>query len=165
MDSHVNSQSNGKVRFDEPVISNIHGRHSIATSHVPLLPPIASASNIPKQAFQMKNPVPGVDISAYFEHCRNVNEQQRSAYEAERKAWEIERTALRTKIADLEFRLNKANSGRRRLSNDSSYASASSSSYKSDFHVPVLTGVNGSRQHLIFNSSLDNIIHHLTHIT
>lgn len=100
---------------------------------------------MPKQAFRITNPTPSVDITAYFEQCRNVNEQLRSTHEQERKAWEIERTSLRTRIADLEFNLNKATGGRRRLSNDVSLPNARS--FKSDFHVPSYTGSNGVRHH------------------
>lgn len=144
------------VHFDEPVVNGAHGRHSIATSHVPLLPPVTSASQIPKQAFRMTNPTPSVDITAYFEQCRNVNEQLRSTHEQERKAWEIERTALKTRIADLEFKLNKATGGQRRLSNDSS--SLTARSFKSDFHVPGYAGKNGIRHHSsISNAPLENL--------
>lgn len=159
MDNHFGSNTHQKVRFHEPMSNsngNMHGRHSIATSNVPLLPPIASASHLPKQSFQMTNPTPGVDISAYFEHCRNVNEQQRQAYEQERKAWEIERMALKTKIADLEFKLNKASGGRRRMSNDSPFASGSS--LKTDFHIPFTAPHhNGIRHHTISNAPLEHL--------
>lgn len=140
------SEANGKtVHFGEPPATNAHGRHSIATSNVPLLPPVPSASHIPKQAFRITNPTPSVDITAYFEQCRNVNEQLRSTHEQERKAWEIERTALRTRIADLEFKLNKATGGKRRLSNDTTPFNTRSS--RSDFQLPAFSGMNGSRPH------------------
>lgn len=152
MDTAFGSNLYQKVRFEEPTnASNIHGRHSIATSHVPLLPPVPSASHLPKQSFQIMNPTPGVNISAYFEHCRNVNEQQRQAYEQERQAWAIERTALKTKIADLEFRLNKASGGRRRMSNDSPYGSGNS--FKSDFHLPVIMGHHNGIKHQKFSNA------------
>lgn len=139
-----------EVRFEEPVANtSIHGRHSIATSNVPLLPAIASASHIPKQSFRITNPSANVDISAYFEHCREVNEQLRHAHEQERKAWEIERMSLKTRIADLEFKLNKANGGRRRLSNDSPFGSGIS--FRSDFMVPPVTGANGTRHNTVAN--------------
>src|SRR5689334_18094192 len=72
MDYYGNGESAVKeVRFEEPATnSTTHGRHSIATSNVPLLPPIASASHLPKQSFRITNPTPGVDITAYFEQCR-----------------------------------------------------------------------------------------------
>lgn len=157
MDNQFGSNLYQKVRFEEPVSNNnVHGRHSIATSNVPLLPPVSSASHLPKQSFQMMNPTPGVDISAYFEHCRNVNEQQRQAYEQERQAWAIERTALKTKIADLEFRLNKANGGRRRMSNDSPYGSGNS--FKTDFHIPATIGHhNGIRHQTFSNAPLEHL--------
>lgn len=140
------SLANGRmVHFEEQGSNSVHGRHSIATSNVPLLPPVQSASHIPKQAFRITNPTPSVDITAYFEQCRNVNEQLRSTHEQERKAWEIERTALRTRIADLEFNLNKATGGRRRLSNESS--SFTARSVKTDFHVPTFSRTNGVRHH------------------
>lgn len=151
------SESNGRmVHFEEPSMNNVHGRHSIATSHVPLLPPVPSASQVPKQSFRITNPTPSVDITAYFEQCRNVNEQLRSTHEQERKAWEIERTALRTRIADLEFMLNKATGGKRRLSNESS--TFTTRSFKSDFHVPSFAGANGVRHHnTISNVPLEHL--------
>ena len=155
--SSIDSYGEGtgkEVHFEEPV-ANVHSRHSIATSHVSLLPAVSSASHVPKQAFRIMNPTPGVDITAYFEHCRDVNEQLRHAQEEERKAWQIERMALKTRIADLEFRLNKVNGGRRRMSNDTSYASITS--FKSDYHVPPITGANGTRHHSIVNAPLDHL--------
>ncbi|KAK5077592.1 hypothetical protein LTR70_009612 [Exophiala xenobiotica] len=154
--------SNGKeVRFEEPTASSsMHGRHSIATSHVPLLPPVSSSSPIPRQAFRITNPTPEVDLTAYFVQCRSLNEQLRKTHEEERKTWEIERTALHTRIADLEFRLNKANGGRRRrLSNDHTGARPS----KPDFHVPFTSGaMNGVRHHgnTISTDPIEHLKHH-----
>lgn len=158
MDSYGDGPTK-EVRFDDPVANtSIHGRHSIATSNVPLLPAIASASHIPKQAFRITNPTPNVDISAYFEHCREVNEQLRHAHEQERKAWTIERMSLKTRIADLEFKLNKADGGRRRLSNDSPFGSGIS--FRSDFVLPPVTGANGTRHNTF--SNIHNL--HLDHV-
>lgn len=160
---HYHGESNGKeIRFQDPTSSSsMQSRHSIATSHVPLLAPVSSASQIPKQAFRMTNPTQEVDMSAYFEQCRNVNEQLRKTHEQERKAWEIERAALRTRIADLEFRLNKAGGGsRRRLSNESSHTSGRS--FRPDFQVPFITGaMNGNRSHghTISNAPLEHLKH------
>ncbi|KAK5104398.1 hypothetical protein LTS08_002286 [Lithohypha guttulata] len=153
---HSCREGQGKeVRFgDSEIPSSVHGRHSIATSNVPLLPAVSSASHVPKQSFRITNPTPGVDISAYFEHCRDVNEQLRHAHTQERKAWEIERISLKTRIADLEFKLNKANGGRRRLSNDSPFASTTS--LKSELSIPHVAAVNNSRHHSIAASHMDH---------
>lgn len=111
-----------EVRFDDhPEHIPIHGRHSIATSNVPLLPSVSSASHITRQSFRIANPPYNVDMNAYFENCRNINEQLRQTHEQERRAWDIERSALRTRIADLELKLNKVKDGGRRLSNESSH--------------------------------------------
>lgn len=148
-----------EVRFEDPVANtSIHGRHSIATSNVPLLPAVASASHIPKQSFRITNPSANVDITAYFEHCREVNDQLRHAHEQERKAWGIERISLKTRIADLEFKLNKTSGGRRRLSNDSPFGSGVS--FRSDFMLPPVTGANGTRHNTVAN--IHNI--HLEHL-
>lgn len=150
-----------EVRFEEPELalpSSLYGRHSIATSNVPLLPPVASASHIPKQSFRLMNPPSqNVDITAYFEQCRNVNEQLRQTHEQERRAWEIERTALKTRIADLEFKLNKASGGRRRLSNDSHHFNVRP--FPADFFVHPIPGTNGypHRHHSISNAALDHL--------
>lgn len=162
MDYYHGDSTGKEVRFEEPMTnSSIHGRHSIATSHVPLLASVSSASRLPKQAFRTTNPAPGVDITAYFEQCRNVNEQLRQTHEQERKAWAIERTALQTRIADLEFRLNKASGGRRRrLSNESSHTSALS--FKTDFHIPFTAAApNGFRHHghTVSNAPVDHLKH------
>jgi len=117
----VNSKS---VKFSDPPVLPSHGRHSIATTDVPLLAPVSSASRLPKQEFQITNPTPGVDITAYIEQCRNLNEQLRQAHESERRTWSIERTALQARIADLEFTLNKSRDPKRRSSNESSATSA-----------------------------------------
>lgn len=158
---HYQEESNGKeVRFEErPPASSQHERHSIATSHVPLLPPVSSSSPMPRQAFRIAHPTPEVDLTAYFEQCRNLNEQLRKTHDEERKTWAIERTALHTRIADLEFRLNKANGGRgRRLSNDHTGARP----FKPDFHVPFTNGaVNGVRHHghTISNAPTEHLKH------
>jgi len=110
------------VRFSEHSSLPAHGRHSIATTNVPLLPPVASASQLPKHSFPIHNPTPGVDISAYMEQCRNLNTQLRETHESERRVWDIERTALKSRIKELEQKLNKAKDPKRRSSNDSSRA-------------------------------------------
>jgi len=160
IDQH-NDTTAKEVRFEEPTLAppfSTHGRHSIATSHVPLLPSVSSASQIPKQSFRFTNaPSQNVDITAYFEQCRNVNEQLRQTHEQERKAWEIERTALKTRIADLEFKLNKANGGRRRLSNDSHHVSLRP--LHTDFFTQSTSTTNSQfhRHHSISNAPLENL--------
>ena len=126
--SHAASRG---VHFSDPPTS-IGARHSIATTDVPLLPSVPSASKIPKQAFRVIDPPRGIDFNAYVEHSRNLNEQLRHAHEAERKTWDIERAALKARIAELEFKLNKARDPKRRSSNESSTSSATS--FKADFH-------------------------------
>ena len=115
-----------------------HARHSIATTNVPLLPSVSSASQLPKHSFQIANPTPGVDITAYMDQCRLLNTQLRQSHESERKAWNIERSALKARIAELERKLNKSRDPQRRSSNDSS--SASLHSFRSN-SLPV--AVNG----------------------
>lgn len=128
-----------EVRFDDhPEHIPFHGRHSIATSNVPLLPSVSSASHLPRQSFRVTNPPYHIDMNAYFENCRNVNEQLRQTHEQERKAWDIERSALRTKIADLEFQLNKTKDSGRRLSNESSHGTFRSLPKPDfDFHTSI----------------------------
>ncbi|KAK6373865.1 hypothetical protein LTS17_007834 [Exophiala oligosperma] len=122
MDPLKNGTSKG-VRFSETPSLLPQGRHSIATTTVPLLPPVPSASQIPKHGFQMTNPTPEVDITAYMEQCRMLNNQLREAHDCERRAWDIERTALKARISELERRLSRSRDSKRRSSNDSSDAS------------------------------------------
>ncbi|KIX10511.1 uncharacterized protein Z518_01594 [Rhinocladiella mackenziei CBS 650.93] len=126
---------------DPPSYPPLQGRHSIATTNVSLLPPVPSASQLPKQGFQMTNPTPDVDITAYMEQCRLWNTQLRESHESERKAWNIERTALKARIVELEQKLKKSRDPKRRSSNDSS--SASLHSFRSDFQpfVPLRNNV------------------------
>lgn len=107
------------VHFSDPPSNNFHRAHSIATDRVPLLPAVSSASTVPKTAFRITNPTPGIDITAYIENCRNLNEQLRSAHEAERRAWNIERSALKARIVDLESKVNKTKDPKRRSSIES----------------------------------------------
>jgi hypothetical protein len=137
------------VRFSENSSGPIHGRHSIATTHVPLLPPVASASQLPKHSFPIHNPIPGVDISAYIEQCRNLNTQLRETHESERRVWDIERTALKARIKELEQKLNRARDPKRRSSNDSSGANLDS--FQSTF--AAFNGFNGSTRGRISSDS------------
>ncbi|OAL30492.1 hypothetical protein AYO20_08711 [Fonsecaea nubica] len=131
------------VRFSDPPTMPAKGRHSIAGTNVPLLPPISSASQLPKHGFQMTNPTPEVDITAYMEQCRLWNTQLRQSHESERKAWDIERTALKARIAALEQKLNKNRDPKRRSSNDSSATSLRS--FKTDFQPFGINGKHRSR--------------------
>ncbi|OAG37725.1 hypothetical protein AYO21_08088 [Fonsecaea monophora] len=131
------------VRFSDPPTMPAKGRHSIAGTNVPLLPPISSASQLPKHGFQMTNPTPEVDITAYMEQCRLWNTQLRQSHESERKAWDIERTALKARIAELERKLNKNRDPKRRSSNDSSATSLRS--FKTDFQPFGINGKHRSR--------------------
>ena len=130
------------VHFSDPPISTT-ARHSIATTTVPFLPSVSSASTIPRQAFRITDHPSGININAYIEQCRSLNEQLRQVHESERKAWDIERTALQARVADLEFKLNMARDPKRRSSNDSSATSAQS--FRSDFRTPLynFTHTNG----------------------
>jgi hypothetical protein len=134
--SHTSSRG---VHFSDPLVPPA-ARHSITTTHVPLLQSVPSASQIPKQAFRIMDPPPCIDINAYIE----MNEQLRQAHETERKAWEIERTALKSRIAELEIKLNRSRDPMRRSSNGSSAASAQS--FRSNFRSLYSSNTrNGSR--------------------
>ncbi|KIW10259.1 hypothetical protein PV08_11221 [Exophiala spinifera] len=130
MDVSNNSTFKG-VRFSEMPSVLPQARHSIATTTVPLLRPVSSASQIPKHGFQMTNPTGEVDITAYMEQCRMLNNQLREAHNCERRTWDIERTALKARISELERRLARSRDSKRRSSNDSSDASLQS--FKVDF--------------------------------
>ncbi|KIW71104.1 hypothetical protein PV04_03309 [Phialophora macrospora] len=110
------------VRFSDPPAFPMQARHSIATD-VPLLPPIPSASQLPKHSFQGATSAPVVDITAYMEQCRLLNTQLRQSHESERKTWDIERSALKARIAELEQKLSRTRELNRRSSNDSSVGS------------------------------------------
>jgi hypothetical protein len=99
-------------------------RHSIATSHVPLLPSVASASQLPHSNARTTHPLPNIDLNAAIEYHKNTADHLRKIHDNDRKAWEIEKSALLARIADLEFKLNKARDPKRRSSNDASAASA-----------------------------------------
>jgi hypothetical protein len=136
--------SHQEVHFADPPAS-MGPRHSIATTHVPLLESVSSASHIPRQAFRITDPPPGIDINAYIENSRNLIEQLRQAHETERKAWDIERSVMKAKIADLEFKLNRARDPKRRSSNDSSVSSIQS--FRADFRIPSnFSTTNGTRK-------------------
>ncbi|KAG9776890.1 hypothetical protein ABEF93_005095 [Exophiala dermatitidis] len=131
------------VRFSDVPTTVPQGRHSIATTNVPLLPSVSSASQLPKHGFQIPSSVSEIDITAYMEQCRVWNTQLRESHEAERKAWDIERTALKARIAELERKLNRTRDPKRRSSNDSS--SASLHSFCSDLHYFGTDGTHRSR--------------------
>lgn len=107
------------VRFSHPSSMPSQGRHSIATTNVPLLAQVPSASPVPKHLFTIRNPKPGVDITLYMDQCRKWNTQLREAHDSERKAWDIERTALKARIVELEGILKRGRDPKRRSSNDS----------------------------------------------
>lgn len=137
--SDVNGSGFKGVRFSETITMPPKGRHSIATTNVPLLPPVPSASLLPKHGFQMTNPTPEVDITAYMEQCRLWNTQLRESHESERKAWDIERTALKARIGELEAMLLKKGDPKRRSSNDSFNPSLHS------FRFDVPNGIHRTR--------------------
>lgn len=128
---------NRSVRFPDfpSVTSPVRRAQSIANpQNIPLLEPVSSASNIPRQqasSIRFKNAVPEIDMEAYIENTRSVIEGQREGFEKEKKAfdrerkmWNAERSMLKARIAELEFKLNKSQdtSGKRRYSNDSTTA-------------------------------------------
>ena len=135
-----NNASTKNVRFTQNFAQPMHGRHSIATTHVPLLPPVPSASQLPKHSFPIHNPIPGVDISAYIDQCRSLNTQLREAHESERRVWDIERTALKARIKELEQKINRTRDPKRRSSNDSS--AANRDSFRASF--ASFNGFNGT---------------------
>ena len=128
---------NKSVRFSDfpTVTSPVKRAQSIANpQNIPLLEPISSASHVPRQhasSVRFRNAVPEIDMDAYLEHTRSVIEGQREGFEKEKKAfdqerkmWNAERSMLKARIAELEFKLNKSQSGssKRRYSNDSTVA-------------------------------------------
>jgi hypothetical protein len=141
--NYQENQPTRAVHFSDPPAAPMT-RHSIATTHVPLYPSVSSASQIPKQMLRITDPPPGIDINAYIENCRNLNEQLRQAHDTERKAWEIERTSMKARIAELEFKVNKSRDPTRRSSNDSSFASPVA--FRADLrNQPDSTVAHGSR--------------------
>ena len=134
------------VRFSDHSFMPTQGRHSIATTNVPLLPAVSSASQMPKHAFQIVRPPPGVDVDAYFEHCRRLNTQLRESHNSERKTWDIERSALTARIAQLEQKLRRNKDPKRRSSNDSSSANLHS------FRSQVLPSASNGRTRQRFAS-------------
>lgn len=121
----------------------MQARHSIATTNVPLLPPVSSASQIPRHGFHISNATSEVDITAYMEQCQLINKRLRESHESERKAWEIERTALKARIGELERRIHRSQDPKRRSSNDS--LGTSLHSFRSDFKPPTTAVANRAR--------------------
>ncbi|KAK5282058.1 hypothetical protein LTR20_001026 [Exophiala xenobiotica] len=138
MEGSSNGNALKGVRFSERPLLLPQGRHSIATTNVPLLPSVASASQIPKHGFQMTNPTHEVDITAYIEQCRLLNTQLREAHDCERRAWDIERTALKARIAELERKLNR--NFKPSMTNTTNRAKARSSSDSNSGVHPVWQG-------------------------
>ncbi|KIV85146.1 hypothetical protein PV11_00878 [Exophiala sideris] len=108
------------VRFSDAPPVQMQARHSIATTNVPLLPAVSSASQIPRHGFHISNATSEVDITAYMEQCQLINKRLRESHESERKAWDIERTALKARIGELERKISRSKDPKRRSSNDSS---------------------------------------------
>jgi hypothetical protein len=101
-------------------------RHSIATSHVPLLPSVPSASQLPSHPAKNAHVVPNIDLNAAIEYHKSTADHLRKIHDNDRKAWDIEKSSLLARIADLELKLNRAKDPKRRSSNDSSLTSAQS---------------------------------------
>lgn len=119
------------VHFSEPTNMPPVARHSIATSHVPLLPSVPSASQLPYAAARTTHPTPNIDLNAAIEYHKNTAEHLRKIHDNDRKAWEIEKSALLARIADLEFKLKKARDPKRRSSNEASVSGIQS--FRSDY--------------------------------
>jgi hypothetical protein len=117
-------------------------RHSIATSHVPLLPSVPSASQLPHLPGRASQTAPNVDLHAAIEYHKSTAQHLRQIHDNDRKAWEIEKSALLARIADLEFKLNKARDPNRRSSNESSFDSARS--FRSDLRSSNTSHSNGT---------------------
>ena len=129
------------VHFSDLPLSSAltQARHSIATSNVPLLSPIPSASQLPRHAFQMANPPSGIDFDQYME----INARLRESHELERKGWYIERHALKGHIKILEQQLERKRDEKRRSSNDSS--STSIQSFRSSLQPVAVNGTSRGR--------------------
>lgn len=87
---------------------------SLATD-VPLLEPIGSASQLPRQSARARHTTSIISLDAYVEQSRSLLEsqrkhfeQERSFFDQERKLWDSERSLLKAQIADLELRLQRA---------------------------------------------------------
>ena len=112
---------------------------SLATT-VPLLEPVSSASQIPRQNRHPKGITSAIDIDAYIHQSRNVLqtqrlnfdrerkvfEEERKVFEGERRLWNTERALLKAKILDLEAAVHKSKGEKRRYSNDSTRSSIQS---------------------------------------
>lgn len=128
---NANDMQSRAVHFSESPVMPPVARHSIATSHVPLLQSVASASQLPHSVARTTYPTPNIDLNAAIEYHKNTADHLRKIHDNDRKAWDIEKSALLARIADLEFKLNKARDPKRRSSNDSSIAVAPV--FRSDF--------------------------------
>ena len=125
---------------------------SIATTTVPLLPQVSSASQLPRQSQRTSTTVPEVDLNAYFENSRSLldtlrvnHDRDKQAWNEERKLWNQERRMLQAKIADLEFKLNKSrDGGKRRYSNDSNTATLQA--FRTDFSLASHAAIPGPRK-------------------
>lgn len=141
---YANDQSSRTVHFSEPPAMPTGARHSIATSHVPLLQSVSSASQLPHSNARTTHPTPNINLSAAIEYHKNTADHLRKIHDNDRKAWEIEKSALLARIADLEFKLNKARDPKRRSSNDATAASIQT--FRADMAVSYASyNTNGIR--------------------
>ena len=137
---HVGRPSK-EVHFSPiPTPSPVPRAQSLATSTVPLLEPISSASLLPKFTQHSKSAIPHIDVNSYIEQSRSLLDIQRRNFERERKTFEVERTLwdaerkiLLQKISDLESKLNPKPRGRRRYSNE--HPPSSLLSFRADFSL------------------------------
>lgn len=120
-------------------------------STVPMLEPISSASQLPRQNYHTRSTTSSIDVEAYMEHSRSLIHEQslnfdreRKLFQNERRLWDKERAMLKSKIADLELASNKKRGEKRRYSNDSTRSSAQS--FQSDLgQFSAFSSINGSR--------------------
>ncbi len=135
-----------EVRFP-PLDPLAQRAQSIATS-IPMIEPVSSASQIPRQQHYTNNGT-AVDVNAIYEHQRAALQVQRERFERdrqdlqkelqhERKMWDAERARLLSENAKLSFELNQLKGHRdsndssttrgqmRRDSNDSNHSSGQS---------------------------------------
>ncbi|KAJ9612567.1 hypothetical protein H2200_004164 [Cladophialophora chaetospira] len=144
MDSFIDFRGG---RLSDPASSSIpvQNRFSTATSDLPLLSQVPSASQLPRPSYQIPNPTTGVPIAAYMEQCRAHLKLVRQCHESERTMWEMEAKELRARIAELEQGFPRKSTAKRRLSNELS--SANFNSFGSNVPSVMANGIPRGRMH------------------
>ena len=109
---------------------------SLATT-VPLLEPVSSASQLPRQKHHPKGVTSLINLDDYIQQSRDILQAQRVNFErerelfredrklfdAERRLWGSERALLQAKILELEATVNKSKDEKRSYSDDSTRTS------------------------------------------